>query len=152
MESTKFLQNKWACNSEYLEHERKRVKTNVFKKQKHAFGFENSEKLASWWLEQMKIQNDSCMYCKTPIRLVEALIKAKHLLGRRTRGLGIRGPYLELERMDNSINRYSPQNCVLICYYCNNDKSHVYPVQEYIDFLAAAKYKHFLYLADKMSK
>ena len=34
-----------------------------------------------------------------------------------------RGQHLEVERCDAVSNKYNPENCVLICYLCNNAKS-----------------------------
>lgn len=143
--------NDWLCDEDYLKRESQRVRKNVFKKLKHKLGFSDSKALAEWWINQLKLQNFACQYCKTPIRLIQKLIESNALRGRRTRGEGIRGPFLELERVDTESNAYSQSNCVLICYYCNNDKSHVYTSTEYIRFLAPAKNRHFLHLLEKLT-
>lgn len=148
MNATTVHEINWNCDEDYLERERQRVRKNVFKL-KHKLGFKSSDALIEWWIKQIKLQNYACGYCKTPIRLIQALIKAKVLNGRPTRGNGIRGERLELERIDSKTNEYSRQNCVLVCYYCNNDKSNVYSSAEYVEFLAPAKKKHFLHLFEK---
>lgn len=140
-----------SCDEQYQEREAQRVRKNVFKKSKHTRGFHSRAELAKWWIAQIKVQDGQCYYCKTPIRLLEMLVEAGLLRGRRTRGVGIRGPVFELERVNHDTNEYSPDNCALICYYCNNDKSHVYPREEYEKFLAPAKKVHFEFLAKKLA-
>jgi len=46
-----------------------------------------------------------------------------------------RGNHLELERRDAKNNYYSPENCVLACYFCNNDKSDIFDENEYLEYL-----------------
>ncbi|WP_143275302.1 hypothetical protein [Bradyrhizobium canariense] len=55
----------------------------------------------------------------------------------------------ELERKNPDAG-YSPENCTLICYYCNNDKSYVYSEDEYRQFFAPARARHFDYLANNL--
>lgn len=129
--------------------EMNRVRKAVYKSKKHSLGFISSNSLAEWWISQLKAQEGCCSYCNTPIELIRKLITNKLLSGRKVKGEGIRGPYLELERMVPEAG-YSPTNCVLICYYCNNDKSNVYSYEEYKEFLAPAKKKHFMYLYQKL--
>jgi hypothetical protein len=131
--------------------EMKRVRKSVYKSDKHRLGFQNSANLSDWWVNQMKTQQACCDYCKTPIKLIRILIENNLLAGRPVKRLGVRGPNLELERMDHKIG-YTPLNCVLICYYCNNDKSNVYSRAEYMEFLAPAKHQHFMALAKQLPK
>lgn len=123
----------------------------IYKSDKHRFGFQNSDNLANWWPDKLKSQQGCCDYCKTPIKLIRDLIDNNLLAGRPVKGKGVRGPCLELERMDHNAG-YAPSNCVLICYYCNNDKSNVYSRTEYIEFLAPAKNSHFMALAKRLPK
>lgn len=132
-----------------LHAEMKRVRKSVYKRDKHRFGFQNSDNLANWWVDKLRSQKGCCDYCKTPIKLIRDLIENNLLAGRPVKGNGVRGPCLELERMDHNTG-YAPSNCVLICYYCNNDKSNVYSRVEYIEFLAPAKYRHFMALAKRL--
>jgi 5-methylcytosine-specific restriction endonuclease McrA len=131
------------------ENEMKRVRKAVYKSKKHSVGFFSSKSLAEWWINQLKTQDGCCFYCNTPIELIRTLITNKLLSGRKVKGEGIRGLYLELEKMKPKAG-YNPTNCVLICYYCNNDKSNVYSYEEYKEFLAPAKKKHFMYLSKKL--
>jgi 5-methylcytosine-specific restriction endonuclease McrA len=45
-----------------------------------------------------------------------------------------RGFWLEIDRVNPKEN-YSVQNCVLSCYFCNNDKSDVFDGENYKDFM-----------------
>ena len=126
--------------------ERERVK-KLYSRNKHT-EFTNPDAFANWWIEKLKEQNYCCIYCETPIRLIRELIDEK-LLAQRKVGYGYRGPCLELERRDPR-GKYEADNCALSCYYCNNDKSYVYPEDQYREFLAPAKRNHFAHLAKKL--
>ena len=54
--------------------------------------------------------------------------------GRLGRGQS-RGVWLEVDRIKPKEN-YSPENCVLACYFCNNDKSDVFHGNDYKAFIA----------------
>ena len=45
-------------------------------------------------------------------------------------GYGERGPVLEIDKGDNE-KGYTKDNCVLACYYCNNDKSYIFGYDDY---------------------
>ena len=47
-----------------------------------------------------------------------------------------RGKNLEVERKDSVSNEYNADNCVLACYFCNNDKSNVFNEAEYREYLS----------------
>ena len=51
--------------------------------------------------------------------------------GKRFRG-GRRGQRLEVERPESK-EPYSPENCVLACYPCNNAKSDVFSYAEFLE-------------------
>lgn len=53
----------------------------------------------------------------------------KGLIGRGTS----RGVWLEVDRI-NPKGKYSRENCVLCCYFCNNDKSDVFSGEDYFKF------------------
>jgi hypothetical protein len=131
----------------YRARELIRVKT-LYSRTKHGTigGFSSSTELVDWWIKKFDEQNGCCAYCETLIGLINQLIDAGLLRTRKVNSNGKRGPCLELERK-NADAGYSPENCTLICYYCNNDKSYVYSEDEYRKFFAPARARHFEYLA-----
>ena len=115
----------------YLETEFERVKL-LYTKKKHQKGFKNKDGLAKWFTDALKKQDFTCHYCETSIFDIKKLIDNDLLKTRKVNKKGRRGPNLEIECKENSlINKYSPENCVLACYYCNNDKSYIFEHSEY---------------------
>jgi len=76
----------------------------------------------SWYQSQVREQGDVCVYCELPGN-TEAYYQ-------RTFRKGRRGVHLEVDRKDSS-GRYSPDNCILACYPCNNAKSDVFSYREF---------------------
>ncbi len=76
-----------------------------------------------WYENKVKEQKGLCHYC--------------HLLGdtnkhyKRHFRKGRRGYNLEVDKRDNK-EGYSPENCVLACYPCNNAKSDVFSYKEFL--------------------
>lgn len=96
--------------------------------------------LEGWLITQMQKQEGKCYYCETKqediLRFIEAgLLKSKRFV--------TRGKNLEVERLDSQGNSYSPENCVLVCYFCNNDKSDVVSEADYKKFFAPARKMYF---------
>lgn len=106
-------------NEDYINQEFTRAKKNLYKKERRAFG--SSVKLAEWFVGKLKEQSFCCFYCGTSIFDINKLIDKGILKTRSVRGEGKRGPVLEIDKNDET---YVPENCVLSCYYCNNDKSY----------------------------
>ncbi len=83
----------------------------------------------NWYNKQYQEQNGSCCYCGMSEdkvkRLVVDLVKSKRA---RTRGT-----HLEIERKYSSVgkNEYSPTNCALCCYICNNAKSDIFDPKQF---------------------
>ncbi|POB13846.1 hypothetical protein [Halobacteriovorax sp. DA5] len=131
-----------------------KVKAN-FIKSKHGAtsnGFQSAAELTIWYLDQFLKQDGKCCYCETPISLIRKLIDA-NLLKTRTVGRtaqGRRGYRFEIERVDTENNVYEPANCMLSCYYCNNDKSYIFPMDDYKKFLAPSRKHYFDYLLEKL--
>lgn len=84
--------------------------------------------LADWYVEKLKEQDYKCHYCKTSIHTINELIDSEKLPSRKVRGGGKRGPVLEIDKQGDY---YSKDNCVLACYYCNNDKSYIASKEDY---------------------
>lgn len=77
----------------------------------------------AWYENRVKEQKGLCEYCRLPGN-------TEIHYGRRFRK-GRRGLNLEVDRKDNC-QRYSPENCVLACYPCNNAKSDVFSYEEFL--------------------
>lgn len=126
-------------NEDYLKNEIKRI-TKLYKPNKHN-GFLSRNAFVNWFENQIKKQRFSCYYCETSIFNIQKLINQNKLKTRKT-GTGIRGPVLEIDRMMNE-NGYSKDNCVLSCYYCNNDKSNTTDSGDYKDYFGANRKSYF---------
>lgn len=106
-------------------------------------------------MNQFNAQKGCCAYCETSIELIRRIIEAARndktvfYRFRGTRGGGIRGESLEVERRDPDAG-YNPANCSLACYFCNNDKSNVYTESDYQTFFGPARKRHFQHLADRL--
>jgi len=88
-----------------------------------------------WYLEQYKAQKGKCYYCETEEEVLRLLFTKKYTNSKRSN----RGKHLEIERKDPNSNDYSKENCVLACYFCNNDKSDIFSEDEYRDYLKNRK-------------
>ncbi len=126
-----------AGKEEFLKNEKVRIGKLYSKK--HRKGFSNKDEFVKWFESTIKSQNFKCYYCDTSIFDIRSLIDQKKLKIRKT-GYGRRGPIFEIDRKINS-NGYTKENCVLSCYYCNNDKSYILDSEDYK--------KYFEYLKNK---
>jgi len=80
-----------------------------------------------WYEKQLKKQRCLCHYCHLP---GDTNVYYGHYF-REPSNKGTRGHHLELERMCAN-GLYSPENCVLACYPCNNAKSDVFTYEEFL--------------------
>jgi 5-methylcytosine-specific restriction endonuclease McrA len=83
----------------------------------------DSKAFYSWYDKQAEKQRGRCWYCHLP----GDTRTHYHRWFREDR----RGINLEVDRKDNS-GPYSPHNCVLACYPCNNAKSDVFSYEEFL--------------------
>ncbi|MCO5241414.1 MAG: hypothetical protein M9904_15295 [Chitinophagaceae bacterium] len=134
-------------NKEYIKQEFERVKKNLYKAERKAFG--SADKLAVWFVEQLESQKFACFYCETSIFDINQLIDAGLLKTRAVKGKGRRGPVLEIDKNDDT---YVPENCVLSCYYCNNDKSYISSKEDYKGYFGKNRQQYFRTLLDKLNK
>lgn len=84
-----------------------------------------------WYHDQPK----KCAYCGIEEYKLKALFNNESgILSTKRK----RGRFLELERKDADTNKYSPQNCVLACYLCNNHKSDLISEEDHKTYFAKA--------------
>jgi len=95
-------------------------------------GFLGYEDFKLWYESQEKV----CVYCGITEQscqkiVATGLLKSKRfpINGKAARGKA-RGMWLEVDRK-NPKKKYSRDNCVLACYFCNNDKSDVFSYENY---------------------
>lgn len=106
------------------------------RKQNKLNSFKDFDDFLEWYNDQTK----ECFYCglkeKESQEIVyKGLLKSNRfpLGGRFARGKS-RGMWLEVDRLEPK-QKYSRKNCVLCCYFCNNDKSDVFHGEEYRKFM-----------------
>ncbi|MGE4288933.1 MAG: hypothetical protein AB7E36_09605 [Salinivirgaceae bacterium] len=71
------------------------------------------------------IKKDKCYYCGLTLMEIEEL-GAKHLLSKKN----LRGWSLEIDRKTANLE-YTPDNCVMACYWCNNAKTDEFNADEF---------------------
>jgi hypothetical protein len=112
-----------------------RQKFNAFDKAK-LNGFGTYEDFKKWYDSEKKV----CHYCRLTEeesqRLVRFVLKSSRFPKDGLPGRGTsRGVHLEIDRRKpGKNNKYSKANCVLACYFCNNDKSDVFDDLQYSAF------------------
>ena len=114
----------------------------------HKLGFPKKADFQVWYIAQLIRQEYKCYYCETSIFDIKQLIASGKLKSRKI-GYGFRGPVLEIDKMVNS-EGYKADNCVLACYYCNNDKSYILDSDNYKSFFGSNRKSFFEYLANSI--
>ena len=115
-----------------------RVKSYFSSNRQKLAGFETKQRFIDWYLHELYFHENKCHYCKTSILDIRMLLNANIVSGRRVKGAGFRGANLELDRRD-AFGEYNEGNCVLSCYYCNNDKSNTFDYEVYKEIIGPAK-------------
>jgi hypothetical protein len=115
--------------------EMRRIRQLYNNKQGPDFGFASFDEFYNWYLRQYENQNGSCYYCKIEESVLVELFEKKFTSVKRPN----RGKHLEVERRDSISNKYTKENCVLACYFCNNDKSDIFSESEYFEYLKDRK-------------
>ena len=98
-------------------------------------GFRSFDDFQQWY----SVQELSCHYCGLSEVEMQEITMTGILTSKRFPQNGIigqgtsRAVWLEVDRIDPN-RLYSRDNCVLCCYYCNNDKSDVFAGNLYSNF------------------
>ena len=111
----------------------------LFSKKKSLYGdrfqFANFPSFYKWYMTQ----DETCYYCKTEQIKISLLVyegQRNNAFGLTSKRFDKRAHNLEIERKDSISNIYNETNCVLACYFCNNDKSDYISSEEYIKFFS----------------
>lgn len=110
-------------------------------KSRHQREFSKSE-FIEWYIESAEL---GCYYCGIDKKTVTDLIEHNQIKSNRffthkyknqsgEEKCGTRGRSFEVDRK-NPNGPYSKDNCVLCCYFCNNDKSDIFSADQYIEFI-----------------
>lgn len=114
------------------------VKKSQMRKLQVKILFKSFNDFYLWYqLENMK----GCYYCglkqEEQLELIKSgLLKSKRFFNQK----GQRGRRLEVDRK-NPDGDYSNDNCVLCCYFCNNDKSDIFNDEQYLKFSLHGKHR-----------
>jgi len=105
-------------NTGYISTAYQRIKKNCCK------DWETDHKqFENWYNTQLDKQENNCFYCRLPGNTTD---HCGHTFRKGRRGIN-----LEVDRI-KSKEPYSPENCVLACYPCNNAKSDVFSHEEFV--------------------
>lgn len=105
------------------------------RKQKGLSDFVDFEEFKNWYDSKEK----KCHFCGLQEEECQEIVVTGILKSNRFPQNGIlgrgqsRGMWLEIDRLKPKDN-YSLDNCVLCCYFCNNDKSDVFHGDDYREF------------------
>ena len=101
-------------------------------------GFKSNQRFSDWYLNELNCHDFSCHYCGIKIFDLRNLILSGLIRGRKVSNDGIRGLNFEIDRK-NPFEEYNENNCVLSCYYCNNDKSNTFDYEIYKETFGLAR-------------
>lgn len=135
---------------EFNAEQRRRVKSYYNSNKQKLSGFETKQRFIDWYLHELYFHENKCHYCETSILKIRMLLNANLVSGRRVRGNGMRGPNLEIDKRD-AFGEYNEVNCVLSCYYCNNDKSNTFDYEVYKQIIGPAKKNAWLKLLRRLN-
>jgi hypothetical protein len=105
------------------------------KRRQKKMGFKTYEAFVTWYNDEPK----HCHYCQIKEGEVQEIVMRGLLTSARFPKKGLkargrnRGKWLEVDRK-KPLGKYSAANCVLACYFCNNDKSDVFTDEQYQEF------------------
>ena len=124
----------------FILEEKERISKYYSTNKKKLIGFNQKSDFVNWYMTKLQDEDCKCHYCETSILVIRNLLKHGLINGRKVGrgGNGFRGPNLELDRKD-PFGIYSDENCVLSCYYCNNDKSNTFDYKTYKNIVGPSK-------------
>ena len=123
---------------EYREEQINRIPSYYNTNRAKLTGFESRQRFIDWYFNELNLHDNRCHYCNTSILDIRRLINAGIINGRAVRNGALRGPNFELDRRD-PFGVYNEENCVLCCYYCNNDKSNTFSYEIFLNIIGPAK-------------
>lgn len=132
----------------YISEEKSRIEKYFKQNKQKLTGYTNKNTFVDWYLKELEENECKCHYCKTSILTIRELINKNQIKGRKVRGNGWRGPNFELDRKDPN-GAYSESNCVLCCYYCNNDKSNTFSYDTYAKIIGPTRFSIWEQLKNK---
>ncbi|WP_161889565.1 hypothetical protein [Pontibacter russatus] len=123
---------------EYRPKPEEKLKADFLRRrQKGLCGFLDFQEFKSWYDSREK----ACHYCGLKEEECQKIVMTGLLKSNRFPQNGVlgrgrsRGMWLEVDRLLPKEN-YSLANCVLCCYFCNNDKSDIFHGIDYKEFQA----------------
>ena len=122
----------------FLDEQKSRLSSYYSSNKIKFANFGSKESFIAWYLSQLKVNDCKCHYCKTSILDIRRLLNNDLIGGRSVKGNGLRGPNFEVDRK-NPFGKYEESNCVLSCYYCNNDKSNTFDYETYLNIIGPVK-------------
>jgi len=121
---------------EYIAKTEKQLKNNFTSRVRESLNdFKDFEDFLMWY----RAQDKKCHYCGLTEQESQKIVMTGILKSNRFPESGIikqgrsRGVWLEVDRLLPK-EKYSRDNCVLCCYFCNNDKSDVFTSEDYFKF------------------
>ena len=117
-------------HSDFIQEQETRLRNYFNTNREKLLGFGTKEAFINWYMGELYHNECKCHYCNTSILDIRHLLNNQVVLGRNVRGAAIRGANMEIDRMNPDM-AYEPGNCVLSCYYCNNDKSNTFSYEIY---------------------
>ena len=72
------------------------------------------------------MENKECHYCGITLDGIESLVEKRKLYKKSLRGWS-----LEIDRLNSNLE-YTPDNCVMSCYWCNNAKTDEFTEEEFL--------------------
>lgn len=135
---------------QFSSEQRTRIVSYYYSNKQKLAGFESKQRFIDWYFHELYTQENKCHYCDTSILEIRMLLNANLVSGRRVRGTGMRGPNLEVDRR-YAFGEYNEGNCVLSCYYCNNDKSNTFDYDVYKYIIGPAKKSAWLELLSRLN-